>query len=113
MSDIKACAGETGEHITDYFETFFKLLGVKIIKKGVHFSASVLFAITICFLGVFVLFFASFAAGAWLGNLVNNRIAGYLIISSFFLLLIIIIALFRKRLIFPFIRNVMVKLIYD
>jgi NADH:ubiquinone oxidoreductase subunit 6 (subunit J) len=72
----------------------------------------VIVAITIGLLSFFVLMFLGIALAWWLGDILENRTAGFLLGAAFFLLAIVIVALLRKQIISP-IRNFIIRKIYD
>ena len=49
----------------------------------------------------------------FLGALLNNAAAGYFIVAAFYLVLVVVFYLLRKTLFFPFIRDIIVRRIYD
>jgi hypothetical protein len=48
-----------------------------------------------------------------MGDVVNSRAGGFLLGASLFLLLMIFIFFLGKKTIFPFIRNLIIRKIYD
>ncbi|MEP6512362.1 MAG: hypothetical protein ABJA79_00740 [Parafilimonas sp.] len=113
MNDTKTTTEDLGRNVADYVETFYQLSVVKLVQKSTTIVAFAVTMFFICLVSMFVIFFSAFATAIWLGTLVNSKIAGYLIVAAFFLLILIVIILFRKRILFPFIRNLMVRKIYE
>src|SRR5918993_474845 len=108
MEEFKLKAENLAKSVGDYFDTYYKLTVVKAADKATGIAASSLAGVSIIFLGIFVLFFGGMALGVWFGNLLDNQSAGYLLVAAIYLLLIIILVALRKRIVFPFIRNLIV-----
>jgi hypothetical protein len=113
MSEFKSKAEDLGQSVKDYAETYYKLTVLKASDKVTGIAAGGLAAVSIVFLGIFVLFFLGIAMGVWLGNVLNNAVAGYLLVAAFFLLLIIILVVLRKRIVFPMIRDTLIRKLYE
>lgn len=113
MEEFKLKAENLTKSVGDYFDTYYKLTVVKAADKATGIAASSLAGISIVFLGIFVLFFAGMALGVWFGQLLDNEVAGYLLVAAIYLLLIIILVALRKRIVFPFIRNLIVRKFYE
>lgn len=105
-NDIFKLAGE-------YAETYYKLTIVKINQKIADISAGVSFAFFIALLIFLMVMFIGVAAGFWIGEMVHNTGWGFLIVGGIYLLLVFILVLSRKKLFFPFIKNLVVKNLYD
>lgn len=112
MEEFKLKAENLTKSVGDYFDTYFKLTVVKTADKATGIAASTLAALVV-FFSIFVLFFSGLALGVWLGQLLDNAIAGYLLVAAFYLLLIILLVLLRKKIVFPFIRNLIVRKFYE
>ena len=111
--NIKEDAKDILNHASDYAETFYKLSLVRLTKKvsdvaSVAVNSIVIFLISLC-----VLLFISFAGAWWLGDVVENRALGFLLIAVFYLLIVFILVLMRKKIISPLIRNTLIKKIYE
>ena len=113
MEELRAKAENLTKSVGDYAETYYKLTVIKAADKATGIAASSLAGVAVFFLGIFVLFFLGFAMGIWFGELLENPILGYLVVAGFYFLLIIILVLLRKKIVFPYIRNIIVKKFYD
>ncbi|MBC7829224.1 MAG: hypothetical protein H7122_15855 [Chitinophagaceae bacterium] len=113
MEEFKAKAESLTKSVGDYFETYYKLTVIKAADKATGLAASSLAGLSVFFLSIFVLFFSGLALGVWLGQILDNDVAGYLLVAAFYLLLIFILVLLRKRIVFPFIRNLIVRKFYE
>jgi len=113
MEDIKNNAESLTKNIIDYADTYYKLTVLKATDKATGIAAGVLAALSILLLGIFVVLFLGISLAIWLGSLVNNSALGYLMVSGFFLLLIIILVMMSKKIVFPIIRNKIIRKLYD
>ncbi len=113
MEELKTKAEDLTRNIKDYLETSYKLTILKATDKATGIAAGGLAAFSILFLGIFVMFFLGIALAIWLGQLINSEAGGYLIVAGIFLLMIIILVLMRKRIVFPMIRNLIIRKLYE
>ena len=100
-------------HAGDYAETFYKLNLLRLTKKVSDVASVVVNSVLIFFISLCMLLFISFAGAWWLGDIVQNRALGFLIIAGFYLLIILVLVLMRKKIISPFIRNTLIRKIYE
>jgi hypothetical protein len=110
---LKDKVSDLTSHIRDYVDTYYKLSVVKVAQKATNAGAGALVAITLSTLGVFVLLFASVAGAFWIGDAIGSRGGGFMIIAGFYLLVVLTIVLMRKKIIFPFIRNSIIRKMYE
>ena len=113
MSDSKNVISELSTGVMDYVDTWYKLALVSGTRKATHTAASLLTIVSVLFLGLFVLFFGGIALGIWLGNVLNNDVAGYGIVALFFFLVMVIVISLRKKIVFPFMRDLIIRKIYE
>lgn len=113
MEDLKEKTADLADHVEDLASTFYRLSVVKVTGKTSTIVSGVVVVIILCALGLFVLLFAGCALAWWLGNLVHSRIGGFLLAAAFYFIIMIIVALLRKNVIFPAIRNMIIRKIYD
>jgi membrane-bound ClpP family serine protease len=111
--DIKDKAEDLLNDAGDYLDTYYKLTLVNVTQKVSIAASSVVSIIAIAAVAVFVILFAALGLSWWVGELVNSRAGGFFIVGGFFLLLLLLILAFRKKIIFPFIRNLIVRNLYD
>lgn len=110
---LKEKTGDILSHGTDYLDTFYQLGLLKLTKKVTQMASATISVIVLCTLGMFVLFFGGLAAGWWLGDLVGSRAGGFLLIAGFYFLVTLCIILLRKKIVFPFIRDLIIRKAYD
>lgn len=104
---------DLGSAIVSFLETYYKLAVINLAKKTSGVGASVFTAIVIGILGFFVVLFAALALSHWLGTLVNSLIGGYLLTAGIFLFILFVLLIFRKKLLVRYIRNQIIRKIYD
>src|SRR6478609_11408005 len=109
MGEIKDKAEDLTSHIGDYLDTFYKLSVINVTGKASGIVSAGITSIIIILFLMFALLFACMGVGWWLGEQLNNMLAGFGIISAFYVLLIAIIILFRKTFLFPMIRNILIR----
>ena len=110
---IKDTVGDLTGHIRDYAETYYKLTVLKVADKATSAGASALVVISLATLGVFGILFASLGLAYWIGNLLESRVGGFLIVAGIYFLAVVLIIAMRKKIIFPFIRNSIIRKVYE
>lgn len=111
--DLKEKTVDLAKHIEDLAETFYHLTVVNIAQKASRIAAGTIFSVSLGVLCIFSVLFLGFAFAWWMGDVVNSRAGGFLLGASLFLLLMIFIFFLGKKTIFPFIRNLIIRKIYD
>jgi apolipoprotein N-acyltransferase len=111
--DIKIKMTHLKDHVSDYVNTYVKVAKSKAVRGASNATAAIVIGVTAFFFAFFFLFFISFGLGWWLGNVFDNRAAGFLAVAGFFLLLCAILFALRKKLIVPMIRNMLISKIYE
>ncbi len=101
------------ELAADYAETYYKLTVVNINQKTADISAIASFSMIAALLVFFVTLFLGIAASLWLGGLMYNLPLGFVIVGIFCLLIFLILFLTRKKIFYPFIKNLVIKSIYE
>jgi len=113
MEQVKVKAEGLIDHVESLSETYVKLVVANAAQKGVVIAAGVINAILISLFTVFVLLFAAAGLAWWLGDLLNNRAAGFFIVAGVFALIIFLIIVFQKKSIFPLLKNMIVRKLYE
>ena len=113
MNDLKEKTADLADHVEDLATTFYKLTVVKLTQKVTNVASNLLLILSIAFFGFLIILFGGIALAFWVGDLVGNRAGGFLITAGFFLLVLLIIAAIRKKVVFPYIRNLIIRKIYD
>lgn len=113
MEELKTKTENLTKNIGEYLDTYYKLTILKVTDKATNVAAGILAGFSILFLGIFVILFGGISLAIWLGELLNNTALGYLLVAAFFLLIIIILVVMRKRIVFPMIRNKIIRKLYE
>jgi len=113
MDDKKTVAGNLIDNARDIVETSYKLLVLKVVDKATKILSSALAAVTFFVIGFFVVLFLGIGTAIWIGEALENMKAGYFITGGIFILIILIIYLLRKKIIFPVLRDSIIKRFYD
>lgn len=112
MEELKAKATNLTEHVTDLLDSYYKLAAVTATKKATNIGSNILGGTVVFVLGFFVVFFGAFALAWWLGDVFESRAAGFLTVSLFFLAIIIVVYSLRKKIVFPYFRNMILRKFY-
>jgi len=86
---------------------------LNLTQKSTNIASAGIAAIIILIAGLFGLLLGSVALSLWLGNLVDNMAAGFLLGAVFFVLVMAVIVLLRKKIVFPYFRDMIIRKIYD
>lgn len=113
MEDIKEKTIDLADHVEDLANTFYKLTVLNLTQKASNIISSAVVMLVLCSLGFFVLLFSGIALAWWLGNIIDNRAAGFLLAAALFLIILFCISFFKKKTIFPLIRNLIIRKMYD
>ena len=113
MEGLKQKTAEIIDHVEDMAGTFYKLSLLKATQKATNVGSSFLVILALSVFGVFALLFLGIALCLWLGDLVNSRAGGFLIGAGFFFLVLGVIIALRKKIVFPFFRDLIIRKLYD
>jgi len=113
MEGLKQKTAEIIDHVEDMAGTFYKLSLLKATQKATNVGSSFLVILALSVFGVFALLFLGIALCLWLGDLVNSRPGGFLIGAGFFFLVLGVIIALRKKIVFPFFRDLIIRKLYD
>ncbi|HMK25624.1 MAG TPA: phage holin family protein [Chitinophagaceae bacterium] len=110
---IKDKVGNITDHAGDYLDTLVKVSLLKITRKATDIVSGAMSILVACVLGMFILFFGGFAAAWWLGDVMASRAGGFLVVALFCFVVTIVVILLRKKIVFPFIRNVLTRKMHE
>jgi hypothetical protein len=113
MEALKHSAEKLTDSISNYAETYYKLTVLKAADKATGIASNSLTAAVTLIVGLFTLLFLSMALAFWLGDLLDSYAAGFLIVGLLFAAIIATVVLLRKKIVFPFIRNKIIRNLYD
>lgn len=111
--NIKEDAKDILNHTGDYLETLYKLNVVRATKKASDIASGVVNSVLLFFFTLCILLFLSVAAAWWLGDVFNSPALGFLSVAGFYLILVIILLALRKNVITPFIKNSLIRKVYE
>ena len=94
-------------------DTYYRLGVATATQKGANIAAASVSGILMALLGLFAFLFAFIGLAFWVGTLVNSTAGGFLIVAGFFALLLILVIALKGRVIYPMIRNAIVKKVYE
>jgi hypothetical protein len=97
----------------DYAKAYYELALVKLHQKTADVSAVTFFGVLALVLSAIILLFIGIAGGIYLGSLMNNAALGFLLITLVYIVLLLFFFITRKKLFFPFIKNLIVNIIYE
>lgn len=112
MFEIKNKVEGIAENVEEIAKNYYRLSVVRIADKGSKLGASLLITLLVFALLFFALLFACLGLSWWIGQKLENQMLGFFIVSGGLFLILILIVILSKRLIMPFIRNVIINRIY-
>ncbi len=110
---LKEKAEDLTSHIGEMADTFYKLTTVKLAKQATSIASNAISIVVVCMLGLFIVFFGGMGLAWYLGDVMESRAAGFAVVGGFFLLVLIVVLAVRRKLIFPYLRNAIIRRIYD
>jgi apolipoprotein N-acyltransferase len=113
MDDLKEKTADLADHVEDLANTFYRLTLVNATQRTSNIISSGVVTLLICSMGFLALLFMGVALAWWLGNLVHNRAGGFLLAAAFFLLVLFLLSVLGKKTILPFIRDIIIRKMYD
>lgn len=113
MEELKEKTADLVDHLEDIADTYYRLTIINVTQKATNIASSVIVAVVVCGLTMFVLLFAGVALGVWLGDLMQSRSGGFLIAAAIYLIVLLVVLALRKKTIYPLIRNIIVRKVYD
>jgi hypothetical protein len=113
IEDTKTKTEEITDHIEGFAETFLELSLTTVAQKGIKISSVFINALLVYILAIFVLLFTAAGLAWWLGDVLHNRAGGFFMVAGIFFLITLLIILLRKKFIYPFIRNSLVRKVYE
>lgn len=101
------------ETVKKLAETYRQLAGISLVEHtslGASFSIAGLVFLTF---GAIIFLFLGLGSAWWIGEAMDNMKAGFFIVGGCFALILIILALTAKKILIPFIRNQIIREIYE
>jgi len=110
---IKETTSDLVDHVTDFLETYYHYISINVAQKSINLASGAINFIVIIFLCLLIVSFTGFGLAWWLGTVIDSRAGGFFIVAGFYLVVMLAMILMRKKLIFPFLRNLMTRKIYE
>jgi hypothetical protein len=101
------------DHVTDFLETYYQYIGINVAQKSINLASGAINFVIVIFLCLLIVSFAGFGLAWWLGDVINSRAGGFFIVAAFYLVIMIAIIVMRKKLIFPLLRNIITRKLYE
>jgi hypothetical protein len=113
MDNLNTNAANLANHVQDIAQTYYELARINVAQAGSKAVSRAIIFFLLAGLVLCILLLAGIGLSLLLGNVLQNAAAGYFIVASFYLVLVILLFLLRRKIVFPFIRNFIVRKIYD
>lgn len=97
----------------DILDTYYKLGIATATKKGADAAAAGVTGILLAFLAMLAFLFGFIGLAFWIGSLVGSAAGGFGIVAGFFALLLVLVISLKSKVIYPMIRNMVVKKVYE
>lgn len=110
---VKAKTNALTDHVRDLVHSYYELGLLNVTDKASGIASYTIVLLMVTLLSLFTLLFLCFGLGWWLGQQLNNMLAGFSLVALLFVALIGLILAFRKQVLFPFIRNSIIKKVYE
>lgn len=110
---LKAAFTNFKDSTQEIVDTYYRLGMATATQKGADAAAAGVSGILMAFLGLFMFIFAFIGLAFWVGTLVNSTAGGFLIVAGFFALLLGLVIALKGKVIYPMIRNSIVKKVYE
>jgi hypothetical protein len=110
---LKTAVNNFKDSTQEIVDTYYRLGVATATKKGANAAAAGVTGILLAFLGMLTFLFAFIGLAFWVGTLVNSTAGGFLIVAGFFALLVVVVIALKGKVIYPLIRNTIVKKVYE
>jgi hypothetical protein len=113
MEQFKASTQQLKDHVGEYVNTYIQITKAKVTQTASTAASGAAIGIAALFFGLFFLFFLFCGLALWIGDMMDNRHAGFFIVAGFFALLLVLIFALRKKVIVPKIQNAIISKVYE
>ena len=110
---LKEKTSDLADHVEQLATTYYKLGVLKVTQKASEVTSQVVAGVVTFIVAFFVVLFAGFGLSWWIGDMLDNRAAGFFLVGAFFLVIMIVFLMLRKQTILPFFRNLIVSKMYE
>jgi hypothetical protein len=104
---------ETEELIERYIKDRLLLIRIDAAEKGAKLAAHFVTGMLLAVLFFFIIMFLSIMAGYYFSEVTGSQFYGFGIIAGFYVVVFAALLLVRKRYIFPFLINMVIKTVFD
>lgn len=113
MFELKDKIENVADNIEEMVKDYYNLSVLNTVDKGSKLASLFIVHLLLAALGFFSFLFGGIGVAYWLGQALGNMVYGFFIVAAFLLLCLIIILLLKGKVIVPFLRNFIIKNIYD
>lgn len=113
MDNSNTKAANLASHVQEIAQTYYDLARINVAQAGSKAVARAFLFFLLAGLILCILLLVGIGLSLFLGKLLKDAAMGYFIVAGFYLLLVLFFYLLRKQIVFPFIRNFIVRKIYD
>jgi hypothetical protein len=99
--------------VGDLVDTYIALAKANVTQRAADAASVSAAGILIAVLAMFTILFAGLGLAWWLGQLLSSVVGGFLIVAGIFGLGLALIIAFKEQFLYPFIRNKVVKKVYE
>lgn len=110
---LKKVLSDFKDSAEDIVNTYSELAMVTVTKKAADTAAFVVTRLVMVFVVLLALAFTFIAVALWLGELLGSNAAGFGIVAGFFILVFVLSIALKGKVLDPFIRNSIVKKVYE
>ena len=110
---IKESASDLVDHVADFVETYYQYIAINVAQKSVNLASGAINFVVLVFLCLLIVSFIGFGLAWWLGTVIDSRAGGFFIVAAFYLVIMVVMIVMRKKVIFPFLRNIITRKIYE
>jgi hypothetical protein len=104
---------ETEELIENYIKDRLLLIRLDASEKGAKLAAHFVAGALLCLIALFILLFVSIMAGYYFTEITGSPFWGFAIISGAYILMFILVLALRKRFLYPFVINFVIRILFD
>jgi hypothetical protein len=113
MENLNTKAANLANHVQEIAQTYYDLARINVAQAGSKAVARAFLFFLLAGLTLCILLLVGIGLSLFLGKLLKDAAMGYFIVAGFYLVLVLFFYLLRKQIVFPFIRDFIVRKIYD
>jgi hypothetical protein len=113
MDELHTKTANLANHVQDIAQTYYDLARINIAQAGAKTLARAIIFFLLAGLVLCVLLLVGIGLALCLGKMLYNTAAGYFIVAALYLFIVFLLYLLRKKVVFPFFRDFIVRRIYD